>query len=196
MITKFQYIFGSKTKAQEMLYLLHNAKPVLRQGYYEHELPKIEKFCRENNLHLVRSKFKVILTDNTTYSNRGIRIPEKDKREGMYFVYISKDEEKALLAAYYELMQNDKDLGLTLGYPKCCVEFFCQNFNKNNTNLEEQPTNAFTNLTKREQDVVLLSHFPCQSDCPESIALSRKYFHLIKDKDWKRAEELLQNLKV
>ncbi len=218
------FIFGSKTKAQELLFLLQDVKEIVRQGFYESELPAVETFCQEHNLYCIKSKFKVLFADEEKYSNKGFRIPETDSRPGMYFVYISKDEQKAWLAAYYELMNSDKELGLLLGYPSCCVDFFCRNFNKrdpgfnknnasfnknntnfnkngagfnkNNTNLQLPPKNLFTNLTKREQDLVLISHFPCSSDCPKSIELAKKHLQVIYAVDKERARELTTRLKV
>lgn len=195
-IKSLSFIFGSQTKAQEIILLLNGAKTVVRQGFYADELEKVQKFCGENRIYLVRSKFKVLLADENTYTNKGIRIPEADKRPGMFFVYLSKDEEKAWLASYYELVQNDYELGILLGYPSCCVDFFCQRFSKNNPDLQLRPTNALTNLTKREQDCVLLSHFPCHSDCPESIRRGRKFLDTLTKFDKKRAEEIISSLKV
>ena len=195
MIKKLSLIFGSKTNAEEMVYLVSDAKYVVRQGFYLEELPKIEKFCKDNKIHFVKSRFRVLLADENSYSNKGIRIPEYDKREGMYFCYFSKDEQKAWLASYYELMNNDKDLGLLLGYPKCCVDFFCKRFSANNPNLQLDSTNMFTNLTKRNEDAVLISHFPCSSECEESIFMGRKHLDIIKDNDKDRTEELIKNLK-
>ncbi|MBU0457413.1 MAG: DUF483 domain-containing protein [Nanoarchaeota archaeon] len=196
MIKKLSYIFGSKTKVQEIVLLLHNAKEVVRQGFYQHELEKIEKFCEENGIHLVKSEFKVLISDEETgnYSNKGIRIDKKDKREGMYFVYLSKSEQKALLAAYYELINNDKDLGRLLGYPQCCVEFFCNNFSEDNTNPKLTPTNLFTNISKREEDNVLISHFPCSSDCIRSVKIGKKNLEIIASVDGSRARELFNSL--
>ena len=196
MIKKLSYIFGSKSKAQEIVLLLHDTKKVVRQGYYEHQLPRIEKYCAENGLVMVKSKFKVLLADEASYSNKGIRIPSDDAREGMYFVYISKDEKKAWLASYYELMSNDVDLGHELGYPKCCIEFFCTRFSENNPNLQQQPTNAFTNITKRGEDLVVISHFPCSSNCSESIELGKKYLDVLMNVDNERVEELVSGLSV
>ena len=195
MIKKLSLIFGSKTKAEEIVYLLSKAKTVVRQGFYLEELPKVEKFCQENKIHLVKSRFKVLLADENAYSNKGIRIPEHDKRQGMYFVYMSKDEKKAWLASYYELMSNDNDLGLLLGYPKCCVDFFCKRFSPNNPNLQLNSTNMFTNLSKREKDAVLISHFPCNPDCEESVQLGRKHLAIIKEADYERYKELLSTFK-
>lgn len=192
MISQLATIFGSKSKAQEILLLLKDAKEVVRQGFYEAELSAIEEFCKENNLFLIKSKFKVLLEDkNQTFSNKGIRIPEDDSRPGMFFIYLSKDEQKALFASYAELTNNPAELGRLLGYPQCCIDFFCKNFNENNTNLELPPTNQWTNLSLRDKDAVLLSHFPCSSDCVESIKLAQKYFEAISQADPERGKELV-----
>jgi len=197
MIKKLGFIFGSYSKAEEILYLLHNLKEVVRQGFYESELGKVEIFCKDNHLHLVKSNFKVLLADeeSSVYSNKGIRVPEKDKSLGMYFVYISKDEKKAWLAAYFELVRNDLELGLLLGYPKCCVDNFCKNFDEKKTNLEINSENIFTNVTKREQDLVLISHFPCSAECSKSIKIGKNNLELIKRYNKNRAEELINGLR-
>ncbi len=181
-------IFGTKTKAQEIILLLNDVKQVVRQGFYPSELEKVEKFCREKGLFLVKSRFKVVLDGQGNYSNKGIRV--KDSQDGMYFVYISKDEEKALLASYYELIQDDKNLGLILGYPSCCVNFFCKTFSVNNTNPVKFSDNIFTNLSKRDEDLVIISHFPCSADCKESIKLGKEYLAVLKKVDIRRAETL------
>jgi len=169
---------------------------VVRQGFYTAELPAVERFCKDQDLFLVKSKFKVLLDEKEErFSNKCIRIREDDPRQGMYFVYISKDERQSLLACYAEMMNRNKELGELLGYPCCCIEFFCKNFNQDKTNLELKPTNVWTNLSKREKDCVLLSHFPCSSECSFSIELAKKYFEVIRKVDPKRAEEIMKVLK-
>lgn len=195
MFKQLSLIFGSKTKAQEIVLLLQNAKEVVRQGFFDSELHRVERFCEKNNLYLVKSTFKVLFADEGIYSNKGIRIPETDPRPGMCFVYISKDEQKAWLTSYHELMQNHQDLGLVLGYPQCCVDFFISVFNKN-PNPQHAPSNPHTNLSKREQDLVILSHFPCRSDCRESVKLGEKYLQALYVVDKERARELLTQLRV
>ncbi len=197
MIIQLAAIFGSKTKAQEILLLLKDAKEVVRQGFYEKELPAVEEFCKNNHIFLTKSKFKVLLEDkNKIFSNKGIRIDENDSRPGMWFVYLSKDEQKALFASYAELTNNHTELGRLLGYPPCCIEFFCNNFNENNTNLELPLTNQWTNLSLRDKDAVLLSHFPCSSDCVESIKLAQKYFEVISRADAERGKELVISMNL
>ena len=187
-------VFGSLTKAQEIILLLHDAKPVIRQGFYEHELEAIEEFCRRNRLFFSKSAFKVLLDDKNIYSNKGIQIPEHDPRPGMFFVYISKEELKSWLANYFELMDNHQGLGTLLGYPDCCIDFFCRNFSPTKTDLQLPSTNPYTNLSKREDDLVLLSHFPCSSECNKSIVLAKNYLKILKTIDKQRAEEVLMSL--
>ena len=195
MVKKLSLIFGSETKAQEILLLIDGVKEVVRQGFYDNELFEVEKFCKHNNIHLVKSNFKVILSEKDKYSNKGIRIPASDKR-GMVFVYFSKDVLMANLASYYEFKNMHKELGLILGYPECCVDFFCKYFNTGRTNLQLKPKNPYTNLTKRDEDCVLLSHFPCSSNCEKSIALAKRYLDVISKHDKKRAEEIMRILDV
>ena len=195
MIKRLSLIFGSQSKAQEIVLLLNNFKDVVRHGYYEYELPKIERFCSENNLSMELSQFKVVLAENG-FTNKGFRVPFDDERDGMIFVYISKDLEKSHLAAYYELMQNDKDLGRVLGYPACCVEYFCESFSSKNPNPEHQPINMFTNLTLREKDLVLISHFPCRSECLRSSGIAKQNLDLIMKLDPNRARELVDRLRI
>lgn len=194
MIQKLRATFGSKTKAQEIILLLHDAKTVVRQAFTEEEMDKVIRFCMINKIHFVKSHFKVIFTDDESYSNGGIRIPETDERPGYYFIYFSKDEQQAWLAAYYEMINNHKDFGLLLGYPSCCVDFFCQNFNQQNTNPQHLPTNPWTNLTHRNDDAVLLSHFPCSSDCHASIQLAQQNFNILREHDPERAQQLITHL--
>ena len=187
---------GSQQKAQEILLLLHNQKPLLRQGYYESELPPIQAFCSQHSLSLVKSTFKVLLDDPYHFTNKGIRIPSTDPRSGMYFIYIAKDERTSYLASYYELTNNHHDLGLLLGYPLCCIDFFSNHFNEQHTNLEHAPSNPWTNLTQREKDICLLSHFPCSSECQESINLAQKYYAALEQVDPTYAKEIIANLNV
>ncbi len=186
--------FGSYSKAQEVLFLLKDVKEVVRQGFYPEQLERVEEFCEKHKLALVKSTFKVILADAQAYSNKGVRVKSDDYRDGMFFVYISKDDQKAYLASYYELMNDQKELGLLLGYPTCCVEFFCKAFSTKNPNPQHEALNPWTNLSKRSSDCVLLSHFPCSSRCPESITMARAFHALVKQDDELRADEMFRVL--
>lgn len=195
MLSQLTTIFGSKTKAQEILLLLKDAKEVVRQGFYGSELQKVEQSCKESGLFLAKSKFKVLPAErHDEYSNLGIRIATDDPRSEMFFVYFSKDERKALLASYAELMNRPRELGILLGYPECCINYFCHNFRSENPNPQHSPTNFLTNLSLRHKDYALLSHFPCHSECEESKRLAQKYFQVIEQADSEWAGELKAQL--
>jgi len=194
MLNQQLAIFGSQIKAQEILFLLHDLKAVVRQGFSEQELPAIVDFCKKNNLFLVKSRFKVLFADQEKFSNKGLRVTETDQRQGMLFVYISKDERKALLAAYAEQINDHQQLGKLLGYPQCCVDFFCKNFSESNPNPIHLPTDIYTDLTKRELDAVLISHFPCSSECQKSIVIGKRNLELLQKITPERAKELQQIL--
>ncbi|HLC91314.1 MAG TPA: DUF483 domain-containing protein [Candidatus Nanoarchaeia archaeon] len=187
-------IFGSKTKVQEILCLLYDAKDVVRQGFYSSELQKVKEFCSANKLFIVESPFKVVLADGNRFSNKGIRLDLDNPRLGMVFVYISKDEIKAHEGLLYETLHDDQRLGLLLGYPSCCVEYFISHFSAANPNPQIVSSNPFTNISQREQDCVLISHFPCSADCQESIALGKKYLEILKNVDQDRAKEIFDVL--
>ncbi len=196
MFQSLYSIFGSKMKAQEIVLLLHDAKPAVRQGFYAYELPPVLAFCRQHELHACISKFKVLLDDTMElFSNKGLRIPEQDPRLGMFFTYLSKDEKTALLASYYELTNNHRELGLILGYPECCVTYFCEQFSTENPNPEIPASSPWISLSQRDKDRVLISHFPCSAACAQSIHIAKKTMEIIKKESPERAGEL-QNFLV
>jgi len=209
---KLYKTFKSKIKADEMLLLVNDHKKVVRHAFYEEEFPKVEKFCNENNIHFCRSKFKVILSDEETgnFSNKGIVVHENDKRPAAHFYYFSKSEEKSYLANYYELTNNMKEFGLLLGYPRCCVRYFMQNFNSKNPNPElsmpdikvgggdpdVEKVHPTLNLSKRGNDAVLISHFPCSKNCSASIEVAERNLEFIKQNFRGRAQELVRILDI
>ncbi|MBI2151185.1 DUF483 domain-containing protein [Candidatus Woesearchaeota archaeon] len=192
-------VFGSWSKAQEILFLLHGLKEVVRHGFYDFELKAVEEFCSANNIFLAKSPFKIILNENKEinqkFSNLGLKSPDLSDNKGMSMIYLSKDEKKAHLAVYYEQTNNQKELGLLLGYPSCCVDYFCQNFSASNNNPEIASDNIFTNLAHREEDCVLISHFPCKADCSESIKIGKDNLELLQKIESERAKVALNVLK-
>tara|TARA_Y100000310_G_scaffold322716_1_gene382082 strand:- start:4456 stop:5040 length:585 start_codon:yes stop_codon:yes gene_type:complete len=193
MIKKLSYQVGSRTKALELMYLLRNIKKVVRQGYYADELHRVQQFCKQEDLHLVKSKFKVLLGGDQFYSNKGLRVQE-DHKDGMHFVYISKDEKSALMTSFFELVNNHVELGKLLGYPECCIRFFVNTFSKKNPNPEIQSNNPFTNISLRQEDMVLINHFPCSENCEQSVEIGKNNLEAIGKYDKKLAEEYFTKL--
>lgn len=208
MISNLVRIFGTKTKALEILYLLDDVKPVVRHGFYEGEINQVEEFCKLNNLYLEKSSFKVVVLDaeDGKYSNKGIKVDINDPRRGMLFVYISKDEKLAASANAYEFKNNYKNLGLILGYPECCVEFFAKHepVQSKLTNdyvdliLRKSKGRKFqfyTNICKRDFDITLLNHFPCSFGCKKSIQLAKRHLDIIRKYEPDLAKEFIKKLK-
>ncbi|MBT3297432.1 DUF483 domain-containing protein [archaeon] len=198
MYQKLAKIFKTKTKADEILLLLDDQKEVVRQAFYEEEFPKIEDFCKKNNIFVSKSKFKILFSDEESgmYSNKGITIQEKDKRHAPYFYYFSKSEEKSYLANYYELIGNIEEFGKLLGYPSCCIKYFVNNFSSRNPDPEIKDCHPLLNLSKREQDAVLISHFPCNKECEKSVKLAKEKIIVISKYSLERVNELKTKLGI
>jgi len=183
MIQHLQQIFHSITKSLEILYVIENCKPCARILVFEEELNKITGFLKENGLHTITSDFKVIKQNSQSefYSDKSVKIPKDAAQKGYFFVYLSKDKEKAEKAKSMEQKESHKELGLILGYPKCCCEFFEKNFSEKSTDLTLKSLENsdgyefpfYTNVAARHFDVALLSHFQHSFDCKPSIEIAK-----------------------
>jgi hypothetical protein len=193
-IKNLKRIFGSNQKSQEIIFLLDDLKPVVRQGFYESEKKRVEDFCIKNQLFFAYSKFKIKLMENG-FTNKAVRVKKNETEKGMEIICISKNEEYAQRGAFYEDIQEHERLGILLGYPKCCVDYFVKNFNENNTNPEIKSDNIYTNLSKRKQDYCILSHFPCSRNCLESVRLAKAKLLILERYDLDYVKELKVNLK-
>jgi hypothetical protein len=200
-------IFGSRSKALEIFYLIHNAKSVVRHGFYDKELIKVKDFCEKNNLAIEIAPYKVILADpENKFSNKGFKTSIEDPRSGMHFVYISRDEQKAAEANTYEYKNDHKRLGLLLGYPECCCDFFVKNEPERSRldndyllcTLKNSKGLSFpfqNNIAIRDKDITLLSHFPCSFSCQKSIEIAKKHLKLISELDTNLAMKYVNDLK-
>jgi hypothetical protein len=204
---KLKEIFGSYSKAAEILQVMHGIKAVVRQGFYENEISKVKDFCIRNGLALEIAPYKVVLTDPyKRYSNKGFKARIDDPRKGMFFAYISKDGNKAATAKVLEMKNDHKRLGLLLGYPECCIDFFIQNEPERSRldndysictlkNSKARRFPFFTNVFKRSKDAVLISHFPCSFDCEKSIEIAKRNLQLIGGIDLGLASRIVSELK-
>lgn len=190
MIQELQQIFHSIAKSLEVLYVIEGNKPCSRILVFEDELNKIIDFLNENNLYAAVSDFKVVKqnTQSEFYSDSSIKISKNSARKGYFFIYLSKNKETAEKAKLIEESNKHKELGLLLGYPECCCEFFEKNFNGQNTDLTlkilensdgyEFP--FYSNVAARHFDVALLSHFPHSFECKPSIEIAKNNLKTIE----------------
>jgi len=198
MIQQLQQIFHSITKSLEVLYVIEGVKPCARILVFEDELERISDFLNKNKIMSAISDFKVIKQNvqSEFYSDKSIKIPKDDSRKGYFFVYLSKNNEIAEKAKSAEENNNHQKLGLLLGYPKCCCDFFEKNFNEKNTDLtlktlENSDGYEFSfhnNIAARHFDISLLSHFPHSFNCGHSAKIAEANLKIINKHSKQLAE--------
>ena len=200
-------VFGSYSKALEIALVKRGIKPVVRQGFYDNEIGKVKDYCRANGLAYETAPYKVVIADpNKRFSNKGFKARVDDPRRGMYFIYISRDENKAATARVLEMKDDKRRLGLLLGYPECCVEFFIENFRERSKldnnytvpalkNSQGNRFPFFNNIFKRHKDAVLISHFPHSFDCEASKNIAKRNLRLLDDLDPAIATKFIFELK-
>ncbi|MBI3026651.1 hypothetical protein HYY70_00925 [Candidatus Woesearchaeota archaeon] len=191
MLYELQQIFHSIIKSLEVLYVIEGVKPCARILVFEDDLEKIIDFLMKNQLFFSLSDFKVLkqTIQSEFYSDKSIKIQKNALQKGHFFVYLSKTKNFAEKAKFLEENNEHKDLGLLLGYPECCCDFFVDNFDEKNTDLTLKILNnsdglefAFhTNIAARHFDVALLSHFPHRFDCKPSIEIAKNNLEAIKE---------------
>lgn len=198
MIPHLQQIFHSITKSLEVLYVIEGTKPCARILIFEDELKKVIDFLVGKNVHTFFSDFKVLKQNiqSEFYSDKSTKIPKNALQKGHFLVYTSKSEKIAQQAKIMEETNNHMELGLILGYPKCCCDFFADNFNEKNTDLTLkilENSNGYefpfyNNIAARHFDISLLSHFPHSFECNPSIEIAKNNLKIILKKSPKIAE--------
>lgn len=189
MIPQLQQFFHSITKSLEVLYTIEGIKPCARILVFENEIDKIVNFLNENKVYTAISDFKVLKQNvqSEFYSDKSIKIPKNGAQKGYFFVYLSESKETAEKAKLMESSNNHKELGLLLGYPACCCEFFEKNFNEKSTDLTLKTLENsngcefefYNNIAARHFDVALLSHFPHSFECKPSIEIAKNNLKII-----------------
>lgn len=202
MLQNLKNIFKSIIKSLEILYVLENSKSCARILVNEDELRNTINFINKNDLEFSISNFKLKKINNkdSFYSDKSIKINKDSLEKGYLVLYISKIKELCEKAKAYEGNNMHFELGMVLGYPKCCCEFFAENFSKKNYDLTlnilknskgfEFP--FYANIAARHFDVSLLNHFPCSFDCKFSINIAEENLNIIKGYS-KRLSEIFEN---
>jgi len=209
MIAKLSETFANQTRSLEILYLINDIKNAVRLDANELELRKIKDFCKNKKLFLDVSDFKVVKTVDIgkgTYSNIVKKVPSHHSEQGLHHIYISKDRNKAKFLKILENKNDDEAVGELLGYPNCCVDFFIKNKEKQeklqndyilpalaNSNNFKFP--FYNNHAIRYFDVTLLSHFPHNFECKESMKIAKNNLECIKTHSTELANKFENMLK-
>ncbi len=185
MLQKLYSLLGSWTKALDILYVHEGVKPCCRVL----DVDGLSDILKEMKLSYETSDFGVEMQKNVggSYTDKGKSVKEGGRR----VLYVSKDAQSAKEAKQAESEQNHKRLGLLLGYPCCCVEFFQEHAEKEEESDFDLTVNVaaasvgvkhpwHTNTCLRGFDVNLLSHFPCSFQCEQSKEIAEKNLAIIK----------------
>ncbi len=210
MISKLLPVFSNYTRSLEILYLLEDVKDAVRLDANDPELSKIKNFCADENLFLEVSDFKLVKVADKgkgSYSNVVRKVPLDFEGDALYHLYVSKDGNKARFLKMVEEKNDDRAVGELLGYPKCCVDFFIGNKERQQklqndyilpalSNSEGFKFPYLANYALRYFDIALLSHFPHSFNCEESIKIAEKNLKIIEKHDEKLAEKFVDELKA
>ncbi|MBS3131678.1 hypothetical protein J4212_04565 [Candidatus Woesearchaeota archaeon] len=196
-------LFRSKIKALEMLSLIEGTKPCARIMVHERDLKKVLDFFSENKIHTAISGFKVKKeSSNSHYSDKSMKINPNSNEKGHFFVYASKTKELAENAKKHESEGKHFELGIALGYPKCCCRFFTENFSEDSYDLtlktlrnSQGDFHFQNNIAARHFDFSLLFHFPCSFDCRESLRISKTSLEILENSSKETAALFVKKLK-
>jgi len=190
MIQELQKVFHSIIKSLEILYVMEDTKPCARILVFEDEQKKVKSFLDEKSLHYSISDFKVLkqAIQSDFYSDKSIKVSKGDGRKGNFIFYISKGKINGEKAKMAESENDHLSLGIALGYPQCCCDFFEKNFDENNTDLTLKSLQNsdgiefpfYNNIAARHFDVSLLGHFPHNFKCLPSIEIAKKNLQVIE----------------
>tara|TARA_Y100000310_G_scaffold255151_1_gene262417 strand:- start:1543 stop:2361 length:819 start_codon:yes stop_codon:yes gene_type:complete len=187
--------FQSNIKSLEFLSLLHDIKPAIRILCSQYNATQFGLFLNSKKLFYSFSDFKLIKqTTNSFYSDTSIKVDLNDSRDGHYVFYISKNINTEAIKDL-EQKSKHKDLGIALGYPECCCDFFVKHFSPTTTDLTLNILNNshgshfqfYTNIAARHFDINLLSYFPCSFHCNKSIEIGKQNLNLLKKHDKEKA---------
>ncbi len=207
MLHSLRKIFGSNIKALEILYILEGVKPAGRIMVKEDDKEGIFSFLEDKGLSFSVSDFKVIKQDKEKpYSDKAIKVPIDSDKKGYFFVYISKDKEKTTEAKRLEGEGKHEELGVLLGYPRCCSVFFSDHFEEESRKDNDYTLRAlgksegfefpfFSNIAARHFDLSLLSHFPCSFNCEKSVEIAENHLEVVERYDKEIAEIIRGMLK-
>ena len=187
MLLDAKQVAGSLTKALDILYVLHGAKPAARVLYDDDV--ELLTYLEKQGLHYALSEFKIAVQadDTRSYTDKGVRVSVN--AAGHHFLYVAKDKNVALQAMTLEKEGDHLAFGELLGYPRCCCEFFHSAVQKSASldltpaTFASSPGMVFPwqlNTCLRGFDISLISHFPCSFGCKQSLAIAERNLELIR----------------
>lgn len=136
-----------------------------------------------------------------TYQRSAVSLDSAE--EGDILVYVFKTDSVLVETRSVDIERNDKLTGALFGYPHCCIDYFCNRFDRfqfNNSILKMIETYLAVDINKVYPFVMnifarfygqsILSHYPCRLDCESSIELGYQYLSSLRSADPEMARQI------
>jgi hypothetical protein len=190
----------------ELIALKFNLKKNIRFFLDENRYDLLHKLSIRNNFLIKRSKFKLILNNDSSISIAR----DNDSNSKYYHVYIAK--ERSILYRLEKLCTEEEDyykIGKLLSYPKCCINFYKkimfvaknhpdfirQTFKNTKGKMSFYLNNLFINFYFKDNFWYLISHFPCSYNCSKIINYAKNLLNIIKKYNKSMGDEIVNKLK-
>lgn len=203
---RYEQLWGSTLSALDCTYVVNGIKGACIVFCRDEQLPLLRMFCRDYQVCFELSDHKMVsnpVAVKGSYVNTCRRVPT-DSQEGKYVVFLSKKRLDAQLAKQHYADSNHRRLGLILGYPECCAEFFCRHVEEASKKdmdfilfaLGDVKAHEFyTNRAIRYFGTSLISHFPCCLDCQESVSIAKRRLESLQQHFPQIAAHFVQELR-
>jgi hypothetical protein len=198
-------VFGFRA-ALEIVLVALQAKPAAIVWIDQNALEDCAQVCRSLGLNAMPSPVKSLAIPDRTklnYVHSSISVNASDPSPGYVALFVSKDE---LLC--YRLREADPsdraETGRLLGYPDCCITFYCLQFPFQIQRGDDYILPAidhlgffpFTNnYAVRCFGNTLISHFPCSPACECTTALGTRNLEVLRCYNPSVAEYLCSHLR-
>ncbi|RMF06995.1 hypothetical protein D6764_00895 [Candidatus Woesearchaeota archaeon] len=177
---------NSRTRALEVLLVKNGLKRSARIATGNEK--RFSALIEELGLYAEFSDYKVRMEFSGMYSTKGTLVGKEEA--GHSFAYVALKKEDARLAKQLDAEQNIAGLGMTLGYPECCIEFFLKHREEELKNRNDYVLPSIENSKKgkhpfhlnifaRYFDFALISHAPHSLECSESMRIAKDSMNLL-----------------
>ena len=175
----------------EVLALVKNIKHVVRIPIKSNEWDILKQFCKENNLLIYHSNFKIsvvrrtslgdIFTENVTWDSHSESIIG-------FVAYIALEKNIAQNASKLESSSDSLKLGELYQYPDCCIKAYNHHIEHGGYWLDfllKKTTgfnhSFFSNKLAYliDETSIIPDYFPCSLDCEQTIMLGKSYRDLL-----------------
>ncbi|MBI5398552.1 hypothetical protein HZB03_03745 [Candidatus Woesearchaeota archaeon] len=192
-------LLGSRIRAQEVLFVLEEIKPVCRIELAPQQLALAQRFFKEANLAHLSST--ITAPEQNDEADATIPAPYV----GMMLVYISKNHSLAQEARIAETHFDHQRLGTLLGYPQCCTRFFAdslseaQQLHHDHTLIAARGSSTFNpllNISLQFFDWRIIGHYPCHFNCAASTEQAQQMLRAIGKYNDELSEAIVNHLRA